>query len=206
MEGTCSYDKSNKNRRKIMTQMRDDEDSLPIVPRAEFGIVAGLVSGIVMILVILFLQIIGLIPIHWFEDLGKITGGSGILVNIAIQGLIIHFSLGIIWGIIFAAAFKRYTETKGLAIAGIMLLITLIILIIIPIPEIGKTLLNLKFISALSLVVSLSISYIAYGTTLGYLGKKYLQHHKIGKWEPGWLRRQLGLKNNQGASLEKMEN
>lgn len=164
-------------------------DVLPAVPRAEYGVVAGLVSAIIMALVMLALQLIGLMKVPWFIFVGGLFGGSGSPAEVATYGIAVHFGIGIATGVIFAAIFKKYTETKGLVFGGLQLLLVIGIMSFMPVPVVGGTLLSLPFFDSLRVIVNLAIAYTGYGLSLGYVGKKYMQHHKVGRWGPdeSWI-------------------
>lgn len=165
------------------------QDAMFFKDRAEFGLVAGWVSSIVVIIAMYVLQLLGLMSAPWFLLIGTLFGGAGLPVDIAIYGIAWHFGLGLLWGFIFASAFKRYTETKGLALGGIQLLLIGGALAVIPTPQLQGTLISIPLVNALELVLDLIVAYIAWGLTIGFLGKKYLQHLNIGTWGPGWLHR-----------------
>jgi hypothetical protein len=164
-------------------------DVLPAVPRAEFGLVAGIVSTIIMALLMLALQLIGLMKAPWFIFVGTLFGGSGLPAQVATYGIIVHFGIGVVTGVIFASIFKRYTETKGLLFGGLQLLLVIGTMSFMPVPVVGGTLLSLTFFDSLKLIVNMAIAYIGYGLTLGYVGKKYMQHHNVGRWGPdeSWM-------------------
>ena len=174
----------------MQTVIREIErEVLPVVPRAELGVVAGLLSAIVMALVMLALQLIGLMKVPWFIFVGGLFGGSGLPAQVATYGIAVHFGIGIAAGVIFAAIFKKYTETKGLVFGGLQLLLVIGTMSFMPVPVVGGTLLSLPFFDSLRVIVNVVVAYMGYGLSLGYVGKKYMQHHKVGRWGPNesWI-------------------
>jgi hypothetical protein len=148
--------------------------------QVQLGLVSGLVSGIVMALVILALQIAWFMDVPYFLSLGTLFGAVGPSYYVGMYGVVVHFSLAVIWGLIFAFLFhtnESYSITKGLAWAGLQLLLVAIAFAFIANPQLGGTLLTIPLQGSVTLLVNLAIGYAAYGVVIGYLTKKHKQIH-----------------------------
>ena len=142
--------------------------------KLQLGFIGGLVAAIVAAMVAVAADIGGLLVAPWFLTLGSMFGGTGLPMYVALEGLSIFVAIGVAWGLVFAFSSPSYSVTKGLAFSGIQLLLTTIFLAVVTIPELGGTLIAMSIGSALTLIVGLAATYIGYGATIGYIGKKYL--------------------------------
>ncbi len=141
--------------------------------RAQLGIVAGLLSSIVMALVIIAMQATGIMEVPWFLTLGTLAGGMGIPYEVGAYGLVWHLGLGVVAGFLFTSIFRNYTVTRGLALGGLLLLLTGVAFTLISSPQLGGTILTIPLSNSVTLLVQSAIAYAAYGVTIGYITKKY---------------------------------
>jgi hypothetical protein len=152
---------------------------LPGKLRLEFGIVGGLVAACVMALAVMVLSglnALGLnwITFAWFPMFGELFGAPGLVAQAATWGLLVSLVFGIIWGAIFAFAFKKYTVMKGMGIAAVEWFVLVAALSVVSTTAIGGTLLSLSFFGALQIVLSLALALAIWGAAMGYIGKHYI--------------------------------
>lgn len=152
-------------------------EGFPLEERAQLGLVAGLLSSIVMALVIIAMQTTWIMEVPWFLTLGTLTGGMGIPCEVGAYGLVWHLGLGVVAGFLFTSVFRNYTITKGLALGGLLLLLTGVAFTLVSSPQLGGTILTIPLSNSVTLLVQLAIAYAAYGVTIGYITKKYEMIH-----------------------------
>jgi hypothetical protein len=148
-------------------------EEFPLKERAQLGIVTGLLSSIAMALVIIAMQATGIMEVPWFLTLGTLAGGMGIPYEVGTYGLVWHLGLGVIWGLFFTSVFRNYSVTRGLALGGLLLLLTGVAFTLMPSPQLGGTILTIPLSNSVTLLAQLAIAYAAYGVTTGYITRKY---------------------------------
>ena len=126
-----------------------------------------------MALVIIAMQATWTMEVPWFLTLGTLAGGMGIPYEVGTYGLVWHLGLGVIAGLLFTSVFRNYTVTRGLALGGLLLLLTGAAFTLISSPQLGGTILTTPLSNSVTMLVQLAIAYAAYGVTIGYLTKKY---------------------------------
>ncbi len=141
--------------------------------KAELGLVGGLVASIVAAFVAVAADSAGLLISPWFPTLATAFGFAGLPAYVGLTGTTIFLTIGVVWGLIFAFLFKKYSVTKGLAFSGIQIVLTVALLMVISTPQVGGTLLTLPIVNSLKLVIGLAFTYIAFGVVIGLAGKKY---------------------------------
>jgi hypothetical protein len=148
--------------------------SLPMYKRVELGVVAGLIGSMVMAGAVIVLSLLGLFAVAWFRVLNALVSGSAVAAGAALMGFFWHVIFGVVWGLFFGLLLRQYSVTRGLAFAGIQLLLWGLVLASAGIPGVGVTLLTMPLADSVKLVVGLGLSYAAYGATVGYIGSKYV--------------------------------
>jgi len=160
----------------------DNMENAGILPgkvRLEFGIAGGLVAACVMslgVMVLTALNAVGLnwITWAWFPMFGELFGAPGLTSLAAMYGLLGSLLFGIIWGAIFAFAFKKYTVMKGMGIAGVEFFVIVAALSFVSTAEVGGTLLSLSLFGALPILLGLAVALAIWGAAMGYIGKHYI--------------------------------
>lgn len=147
---------------------------LPGKIRLEFGIAGGLVAACVMSLGVIALSALNLVQFAWFPMFGELFGAPGLTSEAAMYGLGISLVFGIIWGAIFAFAFKTYSVMKGMGIAAVEFFVIVGALSFVSTAEIGGTLLSLTLFDALPIVLGLAVALAIWGAAMGYIGKRYI--------------------------------
>ena len=152
---------------------------LPGKVRLEFGIAGGLVAACVMslgVMVLTGLNAVGLnwITWAWFPMFGELFGAPGLTSLSAMYGLLGSLLFGIIWGAIFAFAFKKYTVMKGMGLAAVEFFVIVAALSFVSTAEVGGTLLSLSLIGALPILLGLAVALAIWGAAMGYIGKHYI--------------------------------
>ncbi len=141
--------------------------------KAEMGFVGGLVASIVAAFVAIASDGVGLLISPWFVTLGSVLGVAGLPAYVGLVGVVAFLTIGVVWGLIFAFLFSKYSVTKGLAFSGIQILLTVALLMVVSTPQVGGTLLTLPIVNSLMLVIGLAFTYIAFGVVIGLVGRKY---------------------------------
>jgi hypothetical protein len=141
--------------------------------RAQLGIVTGLLSSIMMALVIIAMQATWVMEVPWFLSLGTLMGGTGAPNEVGTYGLVCHLGLGVVAALLFTSIFRHYTVTRGLALGGLLLLLTGSAFTLISSPQLGGTILTIPLSNSVTMLVQLAIAYAAYGVTVGYVTKKH---------------------------------
>jgi hypothetical protein len=152
-------------------------EQFPLRERAQLGIVTGLLSSIVMALVIIAVQTTWIMEVAWFLTLGTLMGGTGGPNEVGTYGLVWHLGLGVVAGFLFTSVFHNYTVTRGLALGGLLLLLTGVAFTLVSLPQLGGTILTIPLSNSVTLLVQSAIAYAAYGVTIGYITKKYEMIH-----------------------------
>jgi len=152
---------------------------LPGKVRLEFGIAGGLVSANLMaigVMVLTGLNALGLnwFTWSWFPMFGELFGAPGLTPLAAMYGLLGTQILGIVWGAIFAFAFKNYTVMRGMGIAAVEFFVLVAAFSFVSTAEIGGTLLSLSLLAALPIVLGIAVALAIWGAAMGYIGKHYI--------------------------------
>ncbi len=142
--------------------------------KLELGIVGGFVATVVMTITVLALSALNVLQFAWFPMIGSLFGAPGFVSDAAMYGLGWSLVLGVVWGVIFAFSFKRYSVMKGLGIAGIEFIIIALALSFVSTVPLQGTLLSLSISDSLLLLVGLAVALGFWGATVGFIGKKYL--------------------------------
>ncbi|MDG6901403.1 MAG: hypothetical protein JRM80_05520 [Nitrososphaerota archaeon] len=147
---------------------------LPGKVRLEFGIAGGLVAACVMSVGVMILSGLNLIQFAWFPMFGEIFGAPGFTPDAAMYGLAASLIFGILWGAIFAFAFKSYTVMKGMGIAAIEFFVIVGTLSFVSTSVVGGTLLSLTLFGALPILLGLAVALAIWGAAVGFIGKRYM--------------------------------
>ena len=143
--------------------------------KAGLGLVGGLAASIVMGFSFVVLSTLGIMQFAWLPTVGGLFGGSGITTEVAFYGLGEWVVMGMVWGLIFAFAFKTYSVIGGMSVGGLAFLVTAVALALVSTPALQGTIASLSTDNALLALVSLAIGYACWGATLGYIGKRYAE-------------------------------
>jgi len=146
---------------------------LTLKGKAEMGLVGGLVASIVASFIAVAADDAGLLVTPWFPTVASAFGIAGLPSDVGLLGLTLFVAIGVLWGLVFAFVFRKYSVTEGLAFSGVQLVLTVALLIIVSTPQVGGTLLSLPLLNSLKLVIGLALTYIGFGVVMGYTGKKY---------------------------------
>lgn len=154
---------------------RPERTTVSLSARAELGIISGFVASVGMGLAIIGVTALNLIRVPWFAVVGSIFGSSGPAYEISLNGLIWFLAIGIIGGLVLAFAFRQFTITEGLGLAGIGLIVTAIILMVDSVPQFSGTLFQMGLGSSLGLFAPLAICYMIWGILVGSIAKRYFK-------------------------------
>jgi hypothetical protein len=154
-----------------MLETRTQKQSLTVVGRVELGVVGGVVSSAAMGVVLIIFAGIGFETPRFFTLLPEILGIYGPSYEQGLIGLVLHFIIGSVWGLVYAFAFKSYSVTKGLGLAAVQLIL-LAILLTNSIPGYGKSLVEIPVLEAAKILTVYGLSLATYGATLGLAAKK----------------------------------
>jgi hypothetical protein len=152
---------------------------LPGKVRLEFGLAGGLVAAIVMSIGVMIINELNywglnLIQFSWFPMFGELIGAPGLTSEAAMYGLLVVLVFGIIWGAIFAFAFKKYTVMRGMGIAAVEWFVLVAALSFVSTPQLGGTLLSMTLFGAFPTLLSLAVALAIWGAAMGYIGKHYM--------------------------------
>ena len=147
---------------------------LPGRVRLEFGVAGGLVAACAMSIGVMILSALNLVQFAWFPMFGEIFGAPGLVSEAAMYGLLASLIFGMVWGAIFAFAFKTYTVMKGLGIAAIEFFVVAAALSMVETTQLQGTLISLGFYGALPILLGLAVALAIWGASMGYIGKRYL--------------------------------
>ncbi|MGA2199624.1 MAG: hypothetical protein ABSG45_06770 [Nitrososphaerales archaeon] len=147
--------------------------------RFEMGIMAGVVSTVVMSIAVIIVTAVssawnGFFPIQWYSWLGAVFGATGTSGQLAEMGVVWFIALAIIAGLIFAFGFKQHTVFQGLAFGGVAWLLLVLYLLLYTAPQLSGTLGTMSIASSVDLLLPLAVCFGLWGLTIGYLGKKYV--------------------------------
>ena len=154
---------------------RPERTTVSLLTRAELGIISGFVASVGMGLAIIVVTALNLVKVPWFAVVGSIFGSTGPAYEIAINGLIWFMAIGIIGGLLLAFAFRQFTITEGLGVAGIGLIATALILMTNSLPQFSGTLIQMGLGSSLGLFAPLAICYMIWGIIVGSIAKRYFK-------------------------------
>jgi len=155
-------------------QVTKESTLATLTKRIELGIVGGVVASITMGVVLIIFAGIGLQSLRFFTLLPEMLGMTGTPYELGVLGLILHFIVGVFWGIVYALLFKTYSITKGLGISAFQLLIFALLLTVSPIPGYDVNLINLPVFEAARIIAVNGITMASYGVSLGFLAKHYI--------------------------------
>ena len=151
--------------------------SLSLKTKVEFGIVGGFIASFTMAVAIIILSALNVINFPYFQTLASFFAIDGAPYEISEYGLILFIVIEVIWGLIYAFAFKNYTVTNGVGMGAIKLFLGFIALTFTSLPEIGGNIFTITLQEALQILVSVAIIESIWGASIGYIGKKYLSFY-----------------------------
>jgi hypothetical protein len=154
-------------------------ERLSIQRRLEFGVVGGFIGSVASEILLTAFGGVGLFPYPVFVWAGQSIGLAQASAVLGIAGLMLHLTVGLVCGLVFAFIFRRYTPMMGIGFAWVVTIGVMAIFLFGGVPRAGVDAFQMSFGTILQLVLGVILANSAYGILLGFIGSRYVRQSKF---------------------------